>query len=81
MGAVCQCQHDGTRSVSTEVEQYPGEMFEQEARIYSATEKIETEEHHFYEEIDKIWEEYDKDGDGKLDKDEAYAFLKVTLQE
>ena len=79
MGAVCQCQHDGTRSMSTELENFHGESFDRDARIYSNTEKIDTEENHFHEEIDKIWEEYDKDKDGKLDKNEAYAFLKVTL--
>ena len=31
--------------------------------------------------MNKIWKEFDKDGSGKLEKEEAVAFLKVTLRD
>ena len=81
MGAVCQCQHDN-RSMSTEIDGYSSEVnLGRDPRYHCATEKFETEEMDYQREVDKIWEEYDIDRDGKLNKDEAYAFLKTTLKE
>ena len=31
--------------------------------------------------VDKIWAEFDVDGDGKLKKDEAFNFLRSKLKE
>ena len=31
--------------------------------------------------VDDIWKEYDKDGNGNLDKEETKAFVKKTLTE
>ena len=31
--------------------------------------------------VDKIWEEFDVDRDGKLKRDEAYNFLRSSLKE
>ena len=32
-------------------------------------------------EVEQIWKDYDKSGSGLLEKEEAFAFLKVTLKE
>ena len=39
------------------------------------------EDMYYQEKVDLIWDEYNKSGTGKLEKDEAYEFLKVTLRE
>ena len=31
------------------------------------------------EQIDRLWDDYDKDGNGSLDKDEAHAFFRDVL--
>ena len=33
------------------------------------------------EKVDKIWSQFDENGDGVLDKEEAYRFLRVSLKE
>ena len=35
----------------------------------------------YKEEVESIWREFDKSGTGMLEKDEAFLFLKKTIQE
>ena len=46
-----------------------------------ATEKFETEELHYEDQVDRIWLTHDKDMDGLLNQQEALDFLRETLRE
>ena len=81
MGAVCQsCQYDLTISKNTEV-QFAEPEWNRDPRMVIATEKFETEELHYEDQVDRIWLTHDKDMDGLLNQQEAIDFLRETLRE
>ena len=46
-----------------------------------ATEKLETEDQFYFDQVDQIWSQYDTDMDGKLNQQDALEFLQVVLKE
>ena len=46
-----------------------------------ATERFESEEQSYLDQVDQVWYQYDTRNTGKLNQREALEFLKVILKE
>ena len=74
MGNVCNSQEDATRRVR---DSYRPRKLQLEIE----TDQVSQEELLYKKRVDKIWKDYDQNQNGKLEKEEAMAFLKQMLPE